>query len=317
MIVVLSAIAAVIPMLAYLFLIWRFDRYDREPALLILINYFWGAIGAIVLTLIFGSILDLFISHLSSEENHMEFLQASFSAPIIEEITKGFFLFLMVQNKKFDNITDGVVYGGAIGLGFSMTENFMYFIANSSSVGTWIFVVIVRTLFSAVMHCVATGTLGAFLGYGKFKKRIWKGLLAITGLIIAIIIHSAWNSFIGFESTAWIGFVSMIITICIFIIVFNLSISSERKIIFSELHEESQNGLIPIEHLSIFNSSKRNKFGWIDEDIRKIYISSAIGLAFRKMQYKNSVGINKNYYQTEVDNLRKIITNLLRKNYLK
>ena len=313
MILFLSAIAAVIPMLGYLFIIWRFDRYDREPVLLILINYFWGAVGAIILTLLFGSILDLFISFLFSEENHLEFLKSSVSAPIIEEITKGFFLFLMVQNRKFDNITDGVVYGGAIGLGFGMTENFMYFIANSSSVGTWIFVVIVRTLFSAIMHCVATGTLGAFLGYAKFKKRIWKVLCAVTGLVVAIIIHSAWNSFISFESTAWIGFVFMVITIFIFIIVFNLSISSEKKIIFSELYEESQNGLIPAEHLSIINSSQRNKFGWIDEAIRKQYISSAIGLAFRKMQFKNSFGINNNFYAAEVDRLRETISILLGK----
>src|SRR3972149_2190809 len=99
MIFFLSAIAAVIPMLGYLFIIWRFDRYDREPVLLILINYFWGAVGAIILTLLFGSILDLFISFLFSEENHFEFLKSSVSAPIIEEITKGFFLFLMVQTE--------------------------------------------------------------------------------------------------------------------------------------------------------------------------------------------------------------------------
>jgi len=313
MIIFFSVIAAVIPMLTYLFLIWRFDRYDREPVLLILINYFWGAIGAIVLTLLFGSILNLLISLLLSEGNHTEFLRASLSAPIIEEITKGFFLLLMFQNKKFDNITDGIVYGGAIGLGFGMTENFMYFVANSNSIGTWIFVVIVRTLFSAVMHCVATGTLGAFFGYAKFKKRKRRVLFALTGLIIAMIIHSAWNSFISFESTAWIGFAFMAITILIFIIVFNFSISSERKIIFSELLEESQHGQIPVEHLSILNSSRRNKFGWIDEGIRKVYVSSAIGLAFRKNQFKNSSGLNKNYYGAEVDNLRKTISDLLRK----
>jgi RsiW-degrading membrane proteinase PrsW (M82 family) len=313
MIIFLSAIAAVIPMSIYLFLIWRFDRYDREPAILILINYFWGAFGAILLTLILGGILELIITLLFFEIGQKDFLQASISAPIIEEITKGFFLFLMVQNKKFDNITDGVVYGGAIGLGFGMTENFLYFVANSSIIETWILIVVVRTLFSSVMHCVATGTLGAFLGYAKFKKRNWRITYAIIGLILAIFIHSAWNSFISFNSTAWIGFVFMAITVIVFIIVFNFSISSERKIIFSELTEESQNGLIPKEHLNILNSSKRNKFGWVDENIRKIYVSSAITLAFRKMQHRNSRGINKNYYASEVDNLRKAIALLLGK----
>jgi protease PrsW len=314
MIILLSGIAAAVPMLAHLFLIWRFDRYDREPGSLILINYFWGAIGAIILTLIFGEILELLISTIVMKENLPDLLSATLSAPIVEEITKGFFLFLMVQNKKFDNITDGVVYGGAIGLGFGMTENLMYFIANSSSIATWLFIVIVRTLFSAVMHCVATGTLGAFLGYAKFKKGFGKVFFALSGLLMAMIIHSAWNSFISFESTAWIGFVFMVTTIIIFIIVFNLSIAGERKIIFSELFEESQNGLIPTEHLSILNSPRRNKLGWVDEGIRKIYISSAIRLAFRKMQYKNSSGINKNYYEAEVDNLRKSIVILLGKN---
>ncbi len=179
MIVIFSILAAVIPMVTYLFLIWRFDRYEREPFGLVLINYFWGAVGAIILTLIFGSIVNLVIASFVKAEDKLMYFGSVLTAPIIEEITKGFFLFLMVQNKKFDNITDGIVYGGAIGLGFGMTENLMYFIANSSSMGTWIFVVIVRTLFSAVMHCVATGTLGAFLGYAKFKKGFGKVYFAL------------------------------------------------------------------------------------------------------------------------------------------
>jgi protease PrsW len=192
-----------------------------------------------------------------------------------------------------------------------MTENLMYFITNSGSVGTWLFIVIVRTLFSAVMHCVATGTLGAFLGYSKFRRGLTKVAFALLGLLIAIIIHSAWNSIISFESIAWLGFVFMTMTIIIFIIVFNFLIAGERRIIFSELLEESQNGLIPVEHLSILNSPSRNKLGWVDESIRKIYVASAIRLAFRKIQHKNSSGINKNYYEAEVDNLRKSITILL------
>lgn len=313
MIVFFSIAAAVIPMVTYLLLIWRFDRYDREPFGLVLINYFWGAVGAIILTLIFGSIVNLVIASLVKTEDTLMYFGSVLTAPIIEEITKGFFLFLMVQSKKFDNITDGIVYGGAIGLGFGMTENLMYFIANINSMGTWLLVVIVRTLFSAVMHCVATGTLGAFLGYAKFKKGFRKVYFAFLGLLLAMLIHSAWNSFISFESTAWMGFLFMISTIIIFIIVFSLSIAGEKKIIFSELLEESQNGLIPAGHLGILNSKGRNHFGWVDESIRKIYISSATKLAFRKMQSKNSLGIKKNFYEAEVDNLRKTIAILLGK----
>lgn len=313
MIILFSILAAVIPMLVYLFLIWRFDRYDREPASLILLNYFWGAFSAIILTLLLSSLIHLLISILFIDEEMIDYLGTILTAPVIEEITKGLFLLIMIQNKKFDNITDGIVYGGAIGLGFGMTENFFYFLANSGSFNTLIFIVVIRTLFSAVMHCVATGILGAFLGYAKFKNMSWKILFGLAGLLIAIIIHSAWNSFVSFESTEWVGLVFMIVTIMIFILVFSISVSNEKKIIFTELSEESQNGLIPSEHLYILNSSKRNKFGWVDESIRKSYISSAIGLAFRKMQHKNSDGLNKNFYEAEVDKLRKSITTLLSK----
>jgi len=55
-----------------------------------------------------------------------------------------------------------------------MTENFLYFITYQSSVSAWVTMVIVRTLFSAVMHCAATATLGAFLGYAKFKSVYFK-----------------------------------------------------------------------------------------------------------------------------------------------
>lgn len=313
MLIFLSMAAAAVPMILYLILIWRFDRYDREPFLLVLVNFFWGAIGAIILTLLIGSAANFLLNAVILEDNLSDIVQTSISAPIVEEITKGFFLILMIQNRKFDNITDGIVYGGAIGLGFGMTENFMYFVSNTGSIQTWIFVVIIRTLFSAVMHCTSTGTLGAFLGFSKFKSRKWKYIFAFIGLSTSIIIHSAWNSFISFNSTAWIGIIFMILTISIFIIVFNLSIWGERKIIFSELIEESRDNLLPAEHVSILNSADRNKPGWISEGIRKQYVLTSIQLAFRKREYKISTGMNKNYYGAEVDNLRQQIAILLGK----
>lgn len=314
MLIIFSVFAAIIPMLIYLFLIWRFDRYDREPAGLVLLNYFWGAFGAILLTLIFGSLAHLLISSFEIEYATVDYLGTVLTAPIIEEITKGFFLLMMIKNRNFDNISDGVVYGSAIGLGFGMTENMMYFIANSSSAGTWLFVVVVRTLFSAVMHCVATGTLGVFLAYAKYKNMTQKILYGLLGLIFAMLIHAAWNTFVSLDSTAWIGIVFMMTAILIFILVFTLSVVGEKKIIYTELFEETQNGLIPLEHLHVMNSSQRNKPGWVDEGIRKLYIASAIALAFKKVQHRNSSGVNKNYLETEIDKLRNSITVLLGKN---
>lgn len=311
MLIFFSALAAIIPMTIYLILIWRFDRYDREPFGMVLANYLWGAIGAIFLAVIGSVILTFFISLFVKDETRLGLFGAIAVAPFVEEITKGIFLLITVSNRKFDNITDGIVYGGAIGLGFGMTENFLYFVGNSDNLVSWIYIIIVRTLFSAVMHCVSTATLGAFLGYSKFMSRDRRIFYAFVGLSIAMFIHAAWNSFVSFQSTAPLGFLFLFITILIFIAVFTISIARERKIIFNELSEEVTNGIIPATHLNILSSSIREKAGWIPEDIRKDYIKSATTLAFRKLQARNSKGASRVYYENDIDNYRRFISFLL------
>ncbi|MBZ0199533.1 MAG: PrsW family intramembrane metalloprotease [Ignavibacteriaceae bacterium] len=310
MLIISSALAAIVPMTIYLILIWRFDRYDREPFKMVLNNYLWGAVGAVVLTLLVSGSFSAFISFFITDANNLQRFETIIIAPVVEEIIKGAFLLITAASFKFDNMTDGIVYGGAIGLGFGMTENFLYFISYGSSIEQWVTLVIVRTLFSAVMHCVSTATLGAFIGYAKFKKRIIKYTFPFIGLFIAMFIHFSWNFSVSSESTAFIGFFFMFCTIAIFITVFSASVYSERKIIFDELIEEVESGLIPHEHLLLLNSAKRNIPGWIDESVRKLYIRSATTLAFRKMQIKSSSGKSREYYETEIENYRNFIKNL-------
>ncbi|MEP0862772.1 MAG: PrsW family intramembrane metalloprotease [Ignavibacterium sp.] len=311
MLIIFSALAAIIPMTIYLILIWRFDKYDREPFGMVLANYLWGAIGAIFLALVGSFFLTAIISFFVKDDKSLGLVGAVAVAPFVEEITKGIFLLITVSNRKFDNITDGIVYGGAIGLGFGMTENFLYFVGNADNLGSWIAIIIIRTLFSAVMHCVSTATLGAFLGYSKFMSKGKRILFALIGLTIAMLIHAGWNSSVSFQSTAPLGFLFLFITVLIFITVFTVSVARERKIIFNELSEEADNGIIPSTHLSILSSSVREQQGWVPESIRKDYIKSATTLAFRKMQARNSNGASKIYYENDIDNYRKFISFLL------
>jgi len=312
MLIIASALAAILPMSFYLFLIWRFDKYDREPFKLVLANYLWGALGAIIFAIIGGFLLSSFASLFLKDGVNPGQFGAIVIAPVVEEITKGFFLLITVASRKFDNITDGIVYGGAIGLGFGMTENFLYFILYGTTIQDWIAIVIVRTLFSAVMHCVSTATFGAFLGYAKFKSKFFKVTFPVIGLLLAMTIHSAWNFSVSFQSTAPLGFFFLFITILIFILVFALSIQNEKKTILKELWDEASSGVIPLNHLNILASSSRDKQGWIDERIRKIYIKAATTLAFRKLQSRNSHGVSKLYYENDVTNYRNFIRDLLK-----
>jgi len=307
-----SAIAAILPMLIYLVIIWRNDRYDREPLGLVLQNYLWGGLGAIFFAIIGSSLIYYLLSFFVPNQIQLERTEVIIIAPFVEEITKGLFLLLVFSNKKFDNVTDGIVYGGAIGLGFGMTENFLYFIAyGGTTFSAWITIVIIRTLFSGVMHCAATAIFGAFLGYAKFKNIFYKITFPPIGLFIAMFIHFAWNYSVSFESTTLIGFIFVFFTVIIFAIVLSVAIFSERRMIYQELLEEAMNGLIPANHLDILNSSKRKKSGWVDESIRKLYIRAATTLAFRKMELKGSTGSSRQFYEKDVEYYRTFIQNLL------
>ncbi len=311
MLIIASALAAFIPMAVYLILIWRFDRYEREPFKLVLLNYLWGSIGAIIFAFLGGAIFSTILSFFISDKVQLEFLGTVVTAPVVEEITKGMFLLITVTSRKFDNITDGIVYGGAIGLGFGMTENFLYFILYGQTLSNWVAIVIVRSLFSAVMHCVSTATFGAFLGYAKFKRPKFKFIYPLAGLLIAILIHFSWNYMVSFKSTAPLGFLFLIVTVMIFIAVFAASVMGERKIIYQELSGEVELGLIPKNHPEILSSKERNYSGWIDEKIRKTYIKAATTLAFRKLEYKNSKGRSKAFYENDINKYREFIRTLL------
>lgn len=302
--IIASLFAAVFPMLAYLIVIWRMDKYEREPLLFVLIHFLWGAVGAIALGII-GSFMLIDISGVGDESSIVPIV---FFAPISEEIAKGLFLLFTVNSIKFDNPTDGLVYGGAIGLGFGMTENFTYFISYGSTPMGWLFLVIIRSGFSAVMHCIATATFGAFLGLAKYSTSKLSFALPIIGLFLAMFYHFLWNLSVSFSETYLLGFLFMIILIALFFAVFKLSIKSEKKMIIRELNDE--NNLIPENHVPIISSHLRLRKGWIDEDIRIRYFRAAIKLAFAKMKSKKSNGFFKQQYLLEAEKIREQIKSL-------
>jgi len=306
-----SALAAFIPIAFYLFFVWKFDRFDREPVGLYLKHFFWGAIGAIILALIGSYIFSFFLSFSIQNPDIRHKAETIIIAPFIEEITKGMFLLFTISNRKFDNITDGIVYGGAIGLGFGMTENFTYFLTYGKTFDNWLMLVMVRTSFTAVMHCVSTASFGAFLGYAKFKPLIFKIVFPPLGLLLAMFIHFAWNFSVSFSQTSLLGFLFLSGSILIFISAFKIAVASDAKIIFRELYDEAEHDILPHEHVTILSSIQREQKGWIDEQIRKDYIKAATALAFRKMQLKNSTGLNKTIYGDEVTFYRTELIRLL------
>lgn len=303
-----SLFAAVLPMIAYLILIWQMDKYEREPLMFVIIHFLWGAFGAITLGVI-GSLMLNDVTGIKDDGNG-SIIQTIFFAPVTEEIAKGVFLLFTINSRKFDNVTDGLVYGGAIGLGFGMTENFAYFTSYGSTPIDWIFIVFIRTGFSAVMHCIATATFGAFLALAKFSLSKVRSILPVIGLLLAMFFHFMWNTSVSFPNTFLYGFLFMIILIFVFFAIFRLSIRYEKKIIIKELNEESNFDILPKEHIPIISSHLRLRKGWVDERIRKAYFRAAIKLAYAKVKSRKSDGYFQQQYLNEVEQNRQTIKSL-------
>ena len=200
-----SLLAAIIPMILYLILLWKFDKYEPEPVKLVLIHFLWGASAAIILGIIGSKLFSIPIQLIINENEKISFLQIILVAPLIEELSKGALLFKTSTDSRFDNLTDGLVYGGAIGLGFGMTENFLYFITFGNTFQNLLWLVVIRTGFSAVMHAMATSSFGAILSASKYSEKRNKKLLVVAGLIIAISIHFIWNFSVSFSNTFLFG----------------------------------------------------------------------------------------------------------------
>lgn len=308
----LSIIFAVIPILIYLIILWRLDKYEREPLKSLLLHFLWGMIGAAILSIVFSSIINKNLLYKITSVENAEFLSTIITAPIVEEFLKGIILLLTVRKSFFDNLTDGIVYGGAIGLGFGMTENFLYFFFSTNNLNELIYLALIRNLFSVSTHFIASATFGVFVALSKFKSFNLKIITIITGYFIAVGIHLIWNFAVSFNLTFFIGILFIFITLIVMFGLFQFSLSFERNILIYEMNDEIQNGNLNHKFASVIPDYKlRNSKGWIDEKFRKDYIKLATKLAFRKNQLKNISNFKlKVIYENEVNDLRNKLNQL-------
>jgi RsiW-degrading membrane proteinase PrsW (M82 family) len=316
----LSVVFATVPMLCFLGLVWWFDRYDREPIWLIGLTFVWGAVGAVILALIGSSILD-FLLGMALGHQTTALVTPVVVAPLIEEPVKALILFLVVRSRHFDNTTDGFVYGAAAGLGFGMTENFLYFasVGATHDVGAWVGTVLVRTFYSAVMHATATSCVGAALGFGRFRNVLVKAMVVPFGFAVAMTIHALWNGFITVDAASGSG-IGTVVDLVAFplefltvFLVFQLCLLDERRTIRRELRDEAAQGLLPEGHVRVLSSFlRRNTRSWLDSAVpRAPYVRAATTLAFRKYQARMTRGRKREFYTREVERLRREISQLL------
>jgi RsiW-degrading membrane proteinase PrsW (M82 family) len=287
---VLTAIlAAAIPTAFYSLLLWWLDRYEKEPLALILAAFWWGALPAIALAVIFELVLAVPLSALPLGPE----VATWGLAPLVEEPIKGLALvgLFFYARYEFDGPLDGIVYGALIGSGFSMTENLLYFVryANTDSL-FWI-----RSVFFGLNHAFFTSLVGLALGVVRYSHSRRLNLLAYTGgLALAILFHALHNFAVHFQFPGLlISWLIQSLGVVVVVAVAVLAWLNELRWLQQELGEEVRAGVLtPHDYDEITSSPLRlrrqidalMRGGWARfRQVRRLH-QLATELAFRKSQ---------------------------------
>jgi RsiW-degrading membrane proteinase PrsW (M82 family) len=250
--VALTISAAVAPAVLYSLLIWWLDRYEKEPWGLLAATFIWGAIPAVVLSLVGEFLLEVPFSGLFGEATG-RIIGGSVVAPVVEEVVKGLavLLLFLIFRREFDGLLDGIVYGALVGFGFGMTEDLFYFLAGflEGGAGNWLMVVFLRTTIFGLNHAMFTSITGAGFGYASIASNIctrWLAPpLALCGAILAHSVHNVsttvaqdlgWPVMISLAN-AWGGVLVILAVVC-------LSWDRERRRMVEELGDEVRAGTI-------------------------------------------------------------------------
>ncbi len=264
-------------------ILYWLDLYEKEPFLLLAGTFLWGAVisagGAFILNTVFGT--GIFI--LTGSEAASSLTISVFAAPIVEEILKGFAVFLVFVffRAEFDSVLDGIIYAGVVALGFAATENAFYIYTYGFLEGGWAGL--------GSMSLIRIGLVGwqhpfytAFFGIGLAVVRLtrnWFIRLAApaAGQAAAILAHAIHNLFtslfgspVGFAFTTfidWVGWFLMVLFILIILLIEGQQIKKYLKpevirgTLTEEHYQQSSSALKLLFHriLALFEGNYRQQ----------------------------------------------------------
>lgn len=332
---IIASIAAIIPCIFYLMAILWLDRHEKEPLYLLASAFIWGALVstlfAYIGNTIFGAIANAVVGTQIGG-----LLSGIISAPLIEETSKGLALLILFffMRHEFDNVTDGIIYGSIIGMGFAMTENILYFGSNFAKAGLVGLGInfIGRAILNGFGHAMYTGTFGAGLGFARETKQglPLKIIVPIVAFGLAIGEHFVWNLSCSLPISTGNNIIDLLIVLPLrsFILVTPVlvtllaiayfSLRREKVVIKEQLQKELKSGIVLPDEYEALTSGGRFKREWnilIEKGIsawyylRKLY-RLEVALAFRRWHTGRGEKL-KGYQRTYSEEaLRKQITSL-------
>ncbi len=212
--------------LAWLYagLLYWADRHEKEPKLLLLGMFLWGAIVATFGSMIFSMAIDAGLSWaLGSMGAMRDVFDTAVIAPLVEETFKAVALLLLFwwARHEVDSLFDGIVYGALVGLGFEAVENALYFVVSlaQDGVGQSLLVAALRLGLFGFTHAFYTALTGLGLAVWRlYSRRWWAWFAPVAGWMLAVLAHGLHNASMSLGVPAcvvgvgsdWLGLAALI-----------------------------------------------------------------------------------------------------------
>lgn len=212
---VLAFIIGVVPAMIWLWF-WLSEDRHHEPARMLTLSFLGGMVAVIVALSIQQNIcrLGFFSGHcfthsIDSWSNKDTTLFVLFAAT--EEILKFLFIYIIaLRNKKItDEPVDDIIYLIVSALGFVTLENTLFLIdlvKNGDLVGSIIHGNL-RFIGASLLHTMSSGTIGICMALAFYKSKNKKRIYMLSGIAIAIVLHTMFNLFIIRQTEGNIFFV--------------------------------------------------------------------------------------------------------------
>lgn len=190
----ISLLGGILPALVWLLFWLREDNKKPEPRGLIILAFVCGMI-AVPLVIPFQKWA------INPDNQLLEF----FLWATIEELFKlGAAYIAVLWRKEDDEPIDPLIYMMTVALGFAALENVLFVlqpllqdnIAQSLLTGD------IRFVGANLLHTISSATIGIAIGLSFYKGLFTKQLYLFCGIILAILLHTAFNFFIIKEATS-------------------------------------------------------------------------------------------------------------------
>lgn len=196
-VLLLSILAAIVPTVLYVGVIYWVDRYEKEPWWLLAAAFFWGAVPGILIAFFFNTLLSAPLLLILGNELGMA-AAPSLIGPPVEESIKGLALvaIFIFWRSEIDSPLDGIIYGAIVGMGFAMVENVFYFVDTYSQGGieAWGANVVLRAVVFGLNHALFSSFAGLGIAAARLTtNRNLKLVLPVLGWATAVFLHFLHN----------------------------------------------------------------------------------------------------------------------------